>query len=145
MKSKVVETNVAIEYLRGRNQETTDKINELFKQGHVLKITQITACELWYGVYNLSSTEKQLIETEKLNKFFAKLPHILTLNDEASKIFGELCAKLDKKGKRVPQFDLLNASIAISNRIRLITKDKRHFPRINELSDFDFLELWVNK
>ena len=43
---------------------------------------------------------------------------------------------------RVPQFDLINASIAIASKVPLITMDKNHFPRINDLSEFDFLELW---
>ena len=41
-------------------------------------------------------------------------------------------------GLRVTQFDLLNASFAIANKVALITRDKNHFPRINNLSEFDF-------
>jgi len=81
-------------------------------------------------------------EVKKINKFVLNFPEILTLDNYSSKIYGEICAELDDQGLRVPQFDLLNASIAIANKVTLITKDKRHFPRINELSEFDFLELW---
>ncbi len=139
---KIIETDVTIDYLRGANQETNKKINELISQGLDLNITQITACELWYGVYRLKSKKKQISEGKKLNKFLLKFPEILTLNDDSSRIYGEICAELDNKGQRVPQFDLLNASIAISNKINLITRDKKHFPGINDLSEFDFLELW---
>ena len=139
---KIIETDVAIDFLRGKNQETNKKINELIVQGADLRITQITACELWYGAYRLKSKEKQITEVKKLNKFILNFPEILTLDNNSSKIYGEICAELDGQGLRVPQFDLFNASIAITNKVALITKDRRHFPRINELSEFDFLELW---
>jgi len=139
---KIIETDVAIDFLRGKNQETNKKINKLIIQGVDLRITQITACELWYGAYRLKSKEKQIAEVKKFNKFILNFPEILTLDNNSSKIYGEICADLDDQGLRVPQFDLLNASIAISNKVTLITKDRRHFPRINELSEFDFLELW---
>lgn len=139
---KIIETDVAIDFLRGKNQETNKKINKLIVQGVDLRITQITACELWYGAYRLKSKEKQISEVKKLNKFILNFPEILTLDNNSSKIYGEICAELDDQGLRVPQFDLLNASIAIANKVTLITKDIRHFPRINDLSEFDFLELW---
>ena len=139
---KIVETDVTIDYLRGKNKETNEKINKLIDQGVDLRITQITLCELWYGIYRLKSKKKRILETKQLNAFILKLSEILTLDNESSKIYGEICAELDNKGLRVPQFDLLNASIAIANKVLLITRDKNHFPRINDLSEFDFLELW---
>ncbi len=139
---KIIETDVAIDFLRGKNQETNEKINELIVQGVDLRITQISICKLWYGVYRLKSKKKQISEVKKLNKFILNFPEILTLDNDSSKIYGEICAELDNKGIRVPQFDLLNASIAIANKVALITRDKNYFPRINDLSEFDFLELW---
>jgi len=142
MVSKILETNIVIEYLRKDFEETKQKINHLIENGFDLKITQVTACELWYGIYRLQSKAKRLSEAKKLTKFLSNLTEILTMDNFSSKIYGEICAELDKKGMRVPQFDLLIASMAISNKIQLISKYKRHFPRINELSEYDFLELW---
>jgi predicted nucleic acid-binding protein len=138
----IVETDIAIDYLRGIKSEINKKVNQLIDEGKDLRITQITLCELWYGIYRLKSKEKQISEGKKLNTFILDFPEILTLDDDSSKIYGKICAELDKNGQRVPQFDLLNASIAIQNKIRLITRDKRHYPRINALSEFNFLELW---
>ncbi len=118
------------------------KIKNLISQGNDLTITQITSGELWYGIYALKSKQKQIVEAKKLNSFISNLSEIKTLDSNSSKIYDEICADLDKSGKQVPQFDLLNASIAISNKVILITKDKKHFPRINTFSEFDFLELW---
>lgn len=141
--NKILETNVVIDYLRNKNKKIVDKIeNSIIQEGIRYLITHITLCELWYGVFNLTSKEKQISETKKLNNFVSKLDEIKSLSAESCKIYGELYAELEKKGMRVPQFDLLNASIAIANKIKLITRDKGHFPRINELSEFEFLELW---
>ncbi len=139
---KIVETNIVIEFLRGNSPEVEKKIKNLISKGIELIITQITLCELWYGVYALKSKQKQILEAKKLNNFLINLTEIKTLDSSSSRIYGEIYAELDKSGMRVPQFDLLNASIAIANKHTLITKDKRHFPRINALSEFDFLELW---
>jgi len=139
---RIIETDVAIDFLRGKNKLIIDNISELIKKGVDLKITHITAGELWYGVYRLRLKEKQISEAKKLNKFLSNFPEIFTLDENSSRIYGEICAELDKQGLRVPQFDLLNASIAIANNVILITRDKNHFPRINKLSEFDFLELW---
>ncbi|MBD3193603.1 MAG: PIN domain-containing protein [Candidatus Lokiarchaeota archaeon] len=139
---KIIETDVTVDFLRGENSFIKDRINELVKQGKDLRITQITLSELWYGVHSLKNKQKQISEGKKLNNFIIKFPEILTLNVQTSKIYGEICAELDKQGQRVPQFDLLNAAIAINTKSQLITRDKSHFPRINALSEFDFLELW---
>jgi tRNA(fMet)-specific endonuclease VapC len=139
---KLIETDVTIDYLRNTNEKVKNSINDLIDQGYNLKITQITASELWFGVYRLKSKEKRISESKKLNKFFLGFPDILTMDNNASRIYGEICAELEKIGQKVPQFDLLNASIAISNQVSLITRDRKHFPRINNLSEFDFLELW---
>ena len=91
---------------------------------------------------SLKSKQKQIVEAKNLNHFISKFSEIKTLDSYSSKIYGEICAELDRSGMQVPQFDLLNASIAIANKAILIMKDKKHFPRINALSEFDFLELW---
>jgi tRNA(fMet)-specific endonuclease VapC len=140
--NRIIETSVVIDFLRGNNPKIEKNIKDLISQGIDLMITQITSCELWYGVYALKSKQKQITEAKKLNNFIINLTEIKTLNSSSSRIFGEICAELDKSGIRVPQFDLLNASIAIANEILLITKDNRHFPRIVAFSEFDFLELW---
>ncbi|KKM66336.1 hypothetical protein LCGC14_1482210 [marine sediment metagenome] len=139
---KIVETNIVIEFLRGNDSKIEKEIKNLISLRTDLTITQITSCELWYGVYALKSKQKQIVEAKKLNSFISNLSEIKTLDSNSSKIYGEISAELDKVGKRVPQFDLLNASIAIANKVILITKDKKHFPRINAFSEFDFLELW---
>ncbi len=137
-----METDVVIDYLRGKSPDITEKIINMIEKGTELIITQITVSELWYGVFSLKSKKKQISEAKTLNDFLLNLIDIKTIDNAASKIYGEICAELDRAGLRVPKFDLLNASIAISNKINLITRDKRHYSRINEYSDFNFLELW---
>jgi len=139
---KILETNVVIDYLRGNDSHIDINVKTLISQGVDLVITQITSCELWYGVYSMKSRQKQITEAKKMIKFVLNLPEILTLTNESSKIYGEISAELERNGSRVPQFDLLNASIAIANKISLITKEQKHFLQIKEFSEFDFLELW---
>ena len=139
---RIIETNIVIDHLRGNSPEISKKINELINEGINLTITQITASELWYGVYSIKSKTKQLAEAKKLNEFLLSLIEIKTLDNDSSRIYGEICVDLERVGLRIPKFDLLNASIAIANKYLLITRDKKHFPRINQFTEFDFLELW---
>jgi len=139
---RILETNVAIDFLRRINQIIDAKIRNLISEGIEFTITHITLCELWYGVHLLPSKQKQILESKKLNEFISNLPEIFSLNIPTCKIFGEIGAELDKAGFRVPQFDLLNASIAISNKAILITKEKKHFEKIRQFSEYAFLEIW---
>ena len=50
----------------------------------------------------MNSKQKQVTEAKKMIKFVAKLPEILTLTSEASKIYGEISMELDRNGSCVP-------------------------------------------
>ncbi len=140
--SLILETDVVIDYLRGNNEKIINNIENLVSKGTFLTITQITLSELWFGVYYLQKKQKQIAEGAKLNDFILNLPEIINLSNDSSKIYGKLGAELERSGLRIPKFDLLNASIAIAHNMRLITKDRRHFPRIKEIVETDFLEFW---
>ena len=141
MTTKLIETDVVIDYLRGDSDTTSQKINKFLDDGFDLSITQITSCELWYGIYRLNSKTKRIRETKILSNFLAGFAEIYTIDNNSSRLYGELCSELVRLGRKVPQFDLLNASIAIANQVLLVTRDKKHYPRINDISEFDFLEL----
>ena len=55
------------------------------------------------------------------------------------KIFGKIKADLKKEGKIINDSDLFIASIAISNKMRLVTNNDKHFKRIEDLK----IENWI--
>ena len=109
---RIIETNIVIDHLRGNSPEISKKINELINEGINLTITQITASELWYGVYSIKSKTQQLAEAKKLNEFLLSLIEIKTLDNDSSRIYGEICVDLERVGLRFPKFDLFAADLS---------------------------------
>jgi tRNA(fMet)-specific endonuclease VapC len=75
---------------------------------------------------------------ELLNEFTSEL-NILYLDTECGKIFGKIKADLKKEGKIINDSDLFIASIAINNKMRLVTNNDKHFKRIEDLQ----VENWI--
>lgn len=117
-----IDTNIAIEFLRG-NKEIINKIMNIQEQNKVIFISSISVCELYKGYYLYSRKDKEL---EAIQGFISNLS-FLTLEEKSCKIFGEEFAKLQKIGKTTQEPDLMIASIAKSNNLTLITRDKKHF------------------
>ncbi|MBI2653947.1 type II toxin-antitoxin system VapC family toxin [Candidatus Woesearchaeota archaeon] len=94
-----------------------------------IHITVITLCELFKGAYLSPDIEKNLSLVNDLFDYF----NILELDDNAARIYGERYSELKKIGKPTQDFDLLIASICISNNEVLITRNKKHFEKIKGL------------
>ena len=69
---------------------------------------------------------------------FIKSLTVLPLSDRTLKKFGQLKAQLRKVGTPVADFDLLIASVALTEDLILVTNNTRHYQRIEELK----LENW---
>ncbi len=125
-----LDTNIVIDLFRGE-EDTIAKIDTI--RDKVIFITTITLCELFKGAYQ-SSRKRDLY----VIKNFASSNEIITLCVDSCEIFGEVYLELKKKGKLIPEPDLMIASIAKQNNLTLITRDKNHFKNIPNLS----LEIW---
>ena len=92
-------------------------------------ISEITLAELKFGVQNSQSL---LRNTEALQSFLAGvniLPILPTLDFYANEK-----ARLRRLGTPVADFDLLIGACTVTNNLRLITNNERHFQRIQGIS-----------
>ncbi len=128
----LLDTDICIYWLKGRN-EVREKINQLDRSE--IAICSITVSELYFGAYNSSKIDKNLITAET---FIQSLP-VISLSNETLKKFGQLKAKLRQAGTPVADFDLLIASVAITEDLILVTNNIRHYQRIVGLK----LENWT--
>lgn len=128
-----LDSDVVIEFLKG-NQEIIDKINNLENKGIRFFITPIVLCELYEGAYKSTHVEKDL---ELIDNFLIRI-EVLNFLIEGSRLFGKVKALLRKKGKPTQDFDLLTASLTLSNDLILITRNKKHFENIPNLK----VEVW---
>ncbi len=127
----ILDTSVLLN-LEARQPETIAKLKELEKTTPPrFHITTFTYSEVYPGFLGKSTAKRQQLE-EELNQY-----PLLNTTQKSSKLYAHLKHQSRKKGKTIPDFDLLIASIALAHGFPLITEDK-HFKEIPPLKVVDF-------
>lgn len=122
----LLDTDTCIYWLRDRFSVRA-KVREI--GWNQIVICVITAAELYYGAYNSSRVQENLTRAEE---FTQNLP-VIPLSNNSIKVFGELKTELRKSGQPIGDFDLLIASVALTENYILVTNNTRHYSRINGL------------
>ena len=131
MPKYILDTDTCIYWLNGDRQiEKRVLANGLEN----VFITVVTECELFYGAYKSSRTEKNLEAVKALRE---KVKTIQTSKDVAP-LYGRIKADLERVGRSVGDADLLIASTVLANKGILVTNNTDHFNRISALQ----LENW---
>ncbi len=128
----VLDTDILVYFLNGR-EEVGRRITEIDPKD--LATTIITHTELHYGLNNSAKRKSNLSKVNRLLDALIILPY----TEEASLIFAQEKSKLKRSGKLIADMDLMIASIAMSNKFKLITNNKKHFMHV---VDLDF-ETWL--
>lgn len=133
MSDYVLDTDTCIYWLKGKEQ-----IRNRVEQVDVdnLKVTIITLAELRYGAYNSQKVRENL---KNIDNFLRKL-RVLPLDEEATHRFGKIKVGLRRSGQIIEDFDILIASITLSQGAILVTNNVEHFKRILGLSYENWLE-----
>ena len=90
----------------------------------------ISQAELYFGAYNSTYVQQNLLNIQKLSQKLAALP----FDDKAAQLFGQLKADLKKRGEILLDADIMIASIALANHLIVVTNNRSHFERISQLS-----------
>lgn len=128
---RVLDTDVCVEILRGNE----GVIERRRRTPGPIVTTWITAAELYYGAARSDSPE----ENKHLVWQFLATLKILELELYAAQQFGRLKAALETEGRRLADFDLLIAAVALSRRAVLVTGNRRHYERVPGLELEDWL------
>lgn len=99
-------------------------------------VSSITIAELNYGAFKSAFPDRGLEEVRFVEHTFSVLP----MDSAASRVFGQLKASLERAGIPVDNMDLFIAATALSQGLRLITGNLRHFVRIPGLSVEDWTD-----
>jgi tRNA(fMet)-specific endonuclease VapC len=97
-------------------------------------ISVITFGELIYGAKKSKHPEKNIATANRVAELFP----VIDINKGIIEIFGEMKAKLEASGERIDDMDLLIASTSMYMNMSLVTNNKSHFVRIDDL----VLENW---
>ena len=127
-----LDTDVIIEFLRG-DKKIIDKIKTISKDAPLF-VTSLSLSELYKGAYLSSNKEKEIIKIKELLDYL----ELITLTEKTAEIFGRLYHSLLKSGKKTQEFDLLNASIALTYDLVFVSRNKKHYVNIPGLK----LESW---
>jgi tRNA(fMet)-specific endonuclease VapC len=98
-------------------------------------ISSITLSELRYGVAKSTHQEKN---TKALDEFITPL-EVVSFDEEAAHVYGDIRATLEKAGTPIGSMDMLIAAHAVSLGIPLVTNNAREFIRIPALNIIDWL------
>jgi tRNA(fMet)-specific endonuclease VapC len=102
-----------------------------------LNVSVISFLELYYGAYKSPQTTSNLAKLKTLEESLEIIP----VGPEISQTYGRIKSSLEKKGKRLDDFDLVIASTALARNLTLVSNNIDHFRRIDGLK----LENWVER
>ncbi len=128
----LLDTDTCIYFINGKFG-LKEKLQTIGKQR--LFISEITIAELKFGAENSQKVEYNRKVVEKFIKASQVIPIAGSID-----IYAREKARLRKQGTPIDDFDLLIASIAIANKMILLTRNEKHFKRINNLE----YENWID-
>ena len=99
-------------------------------------ISSITLSELRYGV---AKSTHQAKNAKALDEFITPL-EVVSFDEEAAHVYGEIRATLEKAGTPIGAMDMLIAAHAVSLGVPLVTNNTREFVRITSLDVIDWTD-----
>lgn len=125
--SYLLDTNVCIEILRGRNSAL--KMRLATKSLNELVLCSVVWAELQCGARLAQNPQQELA---KLLDAFGDWPR-RPFDDSVAEAYGEIRAHLQRAGRLIGGNDLLIAAIAQTNGLTLVTHNTGEFTRVPHL------------
>lgn len=123
----ILDTTVIIDLMKGE-EKISEKIKELQSKNITLFTTSINVFEIWQGVYDMENKER----LNKINTLLDSIG-IYLFDIPSSKVAGKIHSTLRKDGKIIDPEDSMIAGIAKLNNETLLTRNIKHFERIEDL------------
>ena len=131
----LLDTNIISYWMRG-NPQLINKIKSYSPSD--LSLSTITLAEIYYGIEKSPVKKKE--RRLKIEYIKAELD-IIPFNKQATIKYGVIRATLEKLGKPISERDTQIASIALANKLCIVTHNTEIFDRIPKLK----VEDWASK
>jgi tRNA(fMet)-specific endonuclease VapC len=105
----LLDTGSAADYIH-RRQGVYQRAREVMRHGGRVGIGLPVLAELWYGVENSSSRERN---AERLRRVLPELI-VWPLTEQAAEAYGQIAADLRRTGRPIGKMDMLIAAIALN-------------------------------
>ena len=120
----VVDTNIVIEHLRATNKFSTTLY--LIPENTDLFISSVSMYELYMGAINQAGENELKVVMENIE--------VLNFTDDVAYKAAKLYNNLKKQNKLIEFRDIFIAATCIVNNLPLLTLNKKHFNRFEELA-----------
>lgn len=128
----LLDTNTCIRHLNQRSEAITRRLHSTPDSD--IAVCSVVKAELYFGAMKSQDPPATLLKQQAFVERFVSLP----FDDAAALVYGRLRAELERAGTPISANDLLIASIALANRLTLITHNTREFGRIPDLHIADW-------
>jgi tRNA(fMet)-specific endonuclease VapC len=123
----LLDTNVCIIYLKGRNLNLKQRLDAVPIEEIV--VCSVVKAELCFGAMKSANPERNFALQQAFLNQFVSLP----FDDLAATTFGTVRAQLEMRGTPIGAYDLQIAAIALANNLTLVTHNTREFERVDGL------------
>lgn len=130
----ILDTDIIVAFLKN-DKDAVNKIKKFVDLGISLETTTINSFELFTGAFRLQKSNQNALESALS---FLSNTDVLPFDVVASRIAGNIANKLKQKGIILDQADIMIAAIAIKEGKVLVSRNTKHFQRIEELK----LDVW---
>ena len=135
MTNYLIDTDIAIELLHGRNVRVVDSLAS--KNQEQIFLSTVTVAELLLGALRTQEPEKSMA----LCRQFCSLFQLAGLDYPAAERSSVIRADLEGRGERIGAYDTLIAGIALARGCVLATHNVREFGRVAGLHVEDWTAL----
>ncbi len=122
--SYLLDTNVCIAFLNGKDVAVRDRLRALAPEDVVL--CSVVKAELLYGARH---SERVAANLRRLHGFFAPF-ECLPFDDAAAEWYGVIRAQLRREGKLIGSNDLMIAATVLAADAVLVTRNEDEFHRV---------------
>jgi tRNA(fMet)-specific endonuclease VapC len=105
----LLDTGSAGDYIH-RRHEVYERARQAVADGHRVGIGLPVLAELWFGVENSSTRDRN---AERLRRVLPELV-VWPLTEQAAEAYGRIAAELRRAGRPIGQIDMLIAALALS-------------------------------
>lgn len=129
-----LDTNVAIEVMRGRALHYRTRLAEAHAAGHETVMSSVVAYELTRGALRSSRSETRMAEIAALKMRVL----VEAFDDEDAFAAARVQVELERSGRGIGVFDRLIAGQALQRGWGLVTANLREFTRVSGLQVIDW-------
>lgn len=132
MTTYLLDTDIAIELLRGRNVRVVEQLAS--RDRNAIFLSTVTVAELMFGALRSRKPQESTVRCRQFCSAF----QLVELDRDAGERSGAIRADLEGRGERIGAYDLLIAGIALARGHVLATHNVREFRRVAGLQIEDW-------